>query len=141
MMTDTIESTAPPVIRYRTMGGAIVRVIEVERRGDPDQWDHEFVAQCAGCLDTEGSTAYPQDIERARTWAAQHARECAALPPVDAEQPPVSAAYLAVARQSIDRAIALAQDNETGKRKADLLANIAQSATALAVAAHRIDGV
>jgi len=142
MTTEPIEASAPPVVRFRTLGGAIVRVIRVnERTGDPDGWDPKFATQCAGCLAAYGSTRDPQDLFSSREWGAKHSATCRALPPVDTEAQSVSATYLEVARQLIERARTCAVENEAGKRQAQLLANLARSASAFALAAHQIEGV
>ena len=137
-----IEASAPPVIRYRTQGGATVRVIEVKRESsNPDTWDYKFVGQCAGCLETEGSTAYPKEIARARTWAAKHAATCHALPPVEAEAQSVSSVYLGVAHDLIERAREAAGRGPDEKQRAALMLDTARTVTAFALAAHQIEAV
>jgi hypothetical protein len=135
-----IEASVPPVIRYRNQGGATVRVIEVKRENsNPDTWDYKFVGQCAGCLDTEGSTAYPKDIDRARTWAAQHAATCHALPPVTTEAQSISETYLAEAHRLIEAARE-ARLRPAERERAELLVTVANSMVGFARAAHQIEG-
>jgi hypothetical protein len=136
-----IEVSAPPVIRYRNQGGAIVRVIEVKREdSNPDTWDYKFVGQCAGCLETEGSTAYPKEIVRARTWAAKHAATCHALPPVIAEVQSVSETYLAEAHRLIEAARE-ARLRPAERERAELLITVANSMVGFARAAYQIEAV
>ena len=144
MTVDTIEHCAPAVIRYRTVGGAIVRVIEVERKtNNPDMWDFTFVGQCAGCFDTKGSTRDPLEIGPARTWAAKHASECRALPQVIGRAQSVDAIYLGEAHSLIERARSLSSRNSSNEDKARAvqLVTVAEGMLAHALAVHRIEGV
>ena len=73
---------AMPVIRYRNLGGALVTVFEVDPprdRGNPDPPTDPAAAQCAGCLEVMDTDAHTR-LRDARSWAANHAYTCAALP-------------------------------------------------------------
>jgi hypothetical protein len=138
--TDTIEATAPPLIRYPNLSGAIVRVIEVKQAStNPDVWDQRFVGQCAGCLDSKGTTAYPENLASARTWAAKHAAACRALPPVDDESQSVSSVYLGEAHRLIERAREAMTRGDDEKQRAELLVTVANSMVGFALAAHQIE--
>lgn len=87
-----------PVIRYRNLGDAMVTVFEVgppSGPGDSCLPTDPAAAQCAGCLEVMDTDAYTS-LRDARSWAADHARTCAALPRVaDGQADPETFAALA----------------------------------------------
>jgi len=83
-----MTETALPavVIRYLNQAGALVTVTEHEA-ADPQRLSQRYTAECTGCRDSKTGSylPYPVSLHEARTWAAEHAETCRALPqPTDA---------------------------------------------------------
>lgn len=78
-MTDT--PTPRVIIRYKNRARALVTVTEHEAV-NPARPNERFTAECAGCLDSKSGDFMPAPvrIRDARTWAAEHAGTCRALP-------------------------------------------------------------
>jgi hypothetical protein len=87
-MTAPAETdTGTVVIRYENQRGALVTVTRSDPRPSRDQGaTAHYAAGCAGCLEEQDQAhTWHDGLDRARTWASDHAAHCRALPQPDAQ--------------------------------------------------------